>query len=591
MLALAGTNTPAFASTQAIASTFHALSLAPPEARSAWRWRLARLYAAHGLYREADGVLTVLASEDPERGAAHDVRIAHATALLETGHDRAALARIDGPAFDGLSQACAVRTRALSRLGQHRKALAQPACGTAASDMARLRSAVLLNDRTQAVAALKRLPDVTTGIRASETEYWRGRLAQLSGDIDLARRHYERAARGAHPAAALLAEIRRVDMDHSAGLIAAGTARARLEALRHDWRGGAAEALLLARIARLSLEVNDVAAAISALSQLAAHGEGDARMKAKASARALYAKLLQSGTETSPAERFAIFWEGRNLLPTGPDGDRMVNILVSDLEAAGHLRQAANLLGHQAEYRLEGAARVEAVKHIASLHIRLGNPADAVTVLRTLPESVRGPDVKRREAAALTAMKRYLEAEARLADDDSSAAQRIRADIAWGRRDWTGFVALAGGALAGEPSRANDIHLLRLAIAARLSGNRAVSAQLARRAAATFERPAYARAFAVLADIISRARSRRHAGRGPHGERPARPCSGGFRFQKILKVDPQTVDMCLYARPVIRQEYPALFVNQPVARARDDEEAQPPPRLHQTRDLQFLIGL
>ncbi|MGB3722640.1 MAG: hypothetical protein WA979_07460, partial [Pacificimonas sp.] len=414
--ALAG---PAAARAGDVASALHALSLAPPEARTGWRWTLARLYAADSRFEEASGVLTVLAAEDPERGAAHDVRLAFATALLETGRPKAALATIDGPAFDGLNTACIVRTRALSALGNHEAALAQPSCPDLKASLARLRAAMLSQDAPQARATLAALPLALPPRAKGETSYWRGRLAQLAKDHDLARRHFRAAKRGAHSGAALRAHVRLVELDHGDRLIDSGEALARLENVRHEWRGGAAEDLLLSHMARLSLENADPASAIALLSELSAHGGDSIRKRANAKASMLYRKMLGEPAGMSVSVRFAAFWAGRDHLPAGPQGDRMVSALLDDLESAGRMDQAANLLAHQAERRLTGAARDMALERLARIYLRQGKAKRAAMLLRSL--SARSADLLRLEAEVLIALGRLDEAEAKLADDDGEA--------------------------------------------------------------------------------------------------------------------------------------------------------------------------
>ena len=102
---------PSAADTRAV---WQALSIAPDAERAAWRWRLARDYAARGLYAEADGVLRALAADTPERADTRAYRLLHAEVLTAIGEAEAALTLLDSPSLEGAPETCLRRLSASS---------------------------------------------------------------------------------------------------------------------------------------------------------------------------------------------------------------------------------------------------------------------------------------------------------------------------------------------------------------------------------------------------------------------------------------------------------------------------------------------
>ncbi|MGB3721738.1 MAG: hypothetical protein WA979_02825, partial [Pacificimonas sp.] len=69
-----------------------------------------------------------------------------------------------------------------------------------------------------------------------------------------------------------------------------------------------------------------------------------------------------------------------------------------------------------------------------------------------------------------------------------------RAEMAWARRDWSEYTRLSGLTNMTDGDRGR----LRLAIAARLSGNERIAARLTLVRSDSFDSPAYAQAFQMM---------------------------------------------------------------------------------------------
>ena len=226
-------------------------------------------------------------------------------------------------------------------------------------------------------------------------------------------------------------------------------------------------------------------------------------MRAAAAARQLFADYMQE--DGGPAEdRFALFWAGRDFVPAGPAGDRLVSQLAGDLEQLGLYRQAAHLLDHQMRNRLHGRAQVEAAISLAALERRAGRPAAALEAVLFVSDEARAalllPQLRRAEAAALVQMGRNSEAEAALTGDGGRAAQLLREEIAWQTRNWQRLAALfeanppAASAADGQSRR----RVWRQAVAAHMIGSRTYSAALAARYSQLFKGGADRTAFQAL---------------------------------------------------------------------------------------------
>ncbi len=188
-------------------------------------------------------------------------------------------------------------------------------------------------------------------------------------------------------------------------------------------------------------------------------------------------------TGFDPVEALALWYEFRDLTPVGPDGDRMIRRLVDRLVDFDLLPQAAELLEHQVENRLQGVSRAVIGTDLAAIYLMDRNPEAALrTIARTrlarLPETVNR-ERRLLQARALSELGRYEHALELLSTDRSDAAARERADIAWRRKNW----ALAGPLIAdslneawrfpGPLSEEMETRVIKAAIAMTLAGDEA----------------------------------------------------------------------------------------------------------------------
>ena len=97
--------------------------------------------------------------------------------------------------------------------------------------------------------------------------------------------------------------------------------------------------------------------------------------------------------------------------------------------------------------RLEGVAKAAVATRLATIYLLDHKPKEALAIINDtrqtrLPEEV---NIQRRmlEARALAGLKQYETALDMIADDESSDAAKLRADIAWDSGNWTAAGARA----------------------------------------------------------------------------------------------------------------------------------------------------
>jgi hypothetical protein len=172
------------------------------------------------------------------------------------------------------------------------------------------------------------------------------------------------------------------------------------------------------------------------------------------------------------------------------------------------LEQAAQLLQHQVDERLEGVSKAQVAADLAAIYLMDRKPDRALTALA----SSRQPNM----AVSLLADRRIIEARA-LMDlgrldaavemverDRSEDAQRVRADAAWRARDWDRAGAELRSLLAmrdrGQPlDAAGRQAALRAGVALTLAGDETRVRAFYREYAGDFVNTEEADAFEVIA--------------------------------------------------------------------------------------------
>tara|TARA_R110002051_G_scaffold165688_3_gene236624 strand:- start:15833 stop:19267 length:3435 start_codon:yes stop_codon:yes gene_type:complete len=392
--------------------------------------------------------------------------------------------------------------------------------------VAQARAALELGDLAAAQDYLYRVDDgEPDNLTRQHAAYVAARIEAESGNIDEAVRRFNRLAQSGIPPieAHALYELYRVQV--AEGRITRDAAIDALENLRFRWRGDTIELDTVRLLGELYVQSGSFARGLETMATAQSRfPDTEAGRRIGEDMTAIFRRLFLDGEadRMDPVEAVAIFYQYQNLAPIGSDGDRMIRRLADRLIAFDLLGPASELLQHQVEchrigeggdctYRLrEPTARARVATDLAVVYLMDHRYEDALNTIRSsrvagLPDEL----VDERyllEARALSELGRHEQALELIEDDQSPAAARLRADVAWAQRDWpnTGrrLESILGNRYLDDAplTTSEQTDLVRAAIAYSMAGDRVSSGRLGRRygeAMATTERAA---AFEVLTD-------------------------------------------------------------------------------------------
>lgn len=430
-------------------------AVADEELQTAARLELARFYLAHLLGVEALGVLQKIDSDGNARGA---VAIVNAlTGIANTLMGRAAEARRafntpgvgDGTEINlwlGLVEALDGNWMAAQEKLESGEQLIweYPTELRARMHLAAARGALQRKDFEAANHHLAVLQDVDAGTGAlAEQLFLRGRYMEEVGRRDLALNAYTAAI--AYNVRPISIEARRHKIAMMLGndMILKDDAVRQLEGMSMGWRGDRLELAVINDLADIYakdsnfMRLFEVMRSASILDADNSVLE-DLRHKIDIAFKELF---LQGGAdELPPIEALTLFYEHRVLTPIGREGDEIIRRLAERLVAVDLLEQAADLLTHQVDERLEGVARAHVAGRLAAIHLMNRNPAEAVRALRRTRLAEMPAEVRRQrqllEARAYSESGRMELALDILSTMDGDDVERQKADTLWQARAW-----------------------------------------------------------------------------------------------------------------------------------------------------------
>jgi hypothetical protein len=218
--------------------------------------------------------------------------------------------------------------------------------------------------------------------------------------------------------------------------------------------------------------------------------------------------LSGKGETLSQVDALALYFDFKEFTPIGRRGDEIVRRLSDRLVELDLLDQASDLLQHQVEHRLTGAARATVAARLATIRLMDGKPAAALAALHStrLPE-LPAPIKRARmllEARALSDLSRTELAIEVLQGETGAEIDRLRADVYWTGRRWReageAHESLVGTRWQGREalSDRDRLDVLRAAVAYSLGEERLALDRLRVKFAAKMADSADARTFAFL---------------------------------------------------------------------------------------------
>ncbi len=136
----------------------------------------------------------------------------------------------------------------------------------------------------------------------------------------------------------------------------------------------------------------------------------------------------------------ALFYDFKEFMPVGRRGDEIIRRLADRLVELDLLDQAAEMLQHQIDNRLQGAQRASVAARLAMVRLMNRQPAEALRALGNTRLAELPRDIRRArqllEAKALSDLSRTDLALDILTDESGPEVDRLRADILWTARRW-----------------------------------------------------------------------------------------------------------------------------------------------------------
>jgi hypothetical protein len=432
-----------------------AAAAAAPESRR-WQPRLdvARFYLARELAAEAKGVLEVAMADGHPK---NDITGSILSSIADIGLQRPAraLKELSAPEIEDQQNAPLWRAVALAQEGKWAQARdgfkdLDTALATVPIDLQRvvlmtaLRTAVEARDLPMAAHLIDVLEAVGVAPDSRpELALLIGREREELGQTKEALAGYRAAVASGDRLAAAEARLREISLELSNGELPRTDAIAALETLTMIWRGDDIEIGSLRLLARLYRDDGRYRDAFHAMrtAVLAAPNSPITR-KMQDEAAASFQDLFLSGKADAlpPVEALGLFYDYRDLTPIGRLGDEMIRKLADRLIAVDLLGQAAELLQHQVDKRLQGAARAQVAARLATVYLMDHKPDRALAALRATRDSDVADELRERrlllEARALSDLGRQPLALEIISGMNTPEARRLRADVLWSAKRW-----------------------------------------------------------------------------------------------------------------------------------------------------------
>ncbi len=364
--------------------------------RDAARLNLAQFFVANSLPQEALGVLNVLERQAEDGALEERIEITRSAADVLAGRSKEALAiLLQDQLADSLDAAF---WRVMARCDQEQweraredALIAEVTVGNYPKWVrnrflfAATRAAIETGDSDLAKRYSGQFDfDIMTGEDRSGFDVLAGRIDEIEGRLDEAIDTYGKAiVAGFRPtqAEAVYRTLRVLDAQ---GRLDLERAARTLHTQAMVWRGDELEARMQGFLGDLYFRSEQYRPGFEVMRQAARVHADSAPVEALYDeARGVFADLFLNGKADAlePVEALGIFYDFRNLTPSGTAGDEMIRNLARRLVKIDLLEQAAGLLEYQVDFRLEGAVRAQVATDLALIHLADRRPDLALKAL------------------------------------------------------------------------------------------------------------------------------------------------------------------------------------------------------------------
>ena len=429
-------------------------SAAPNSRRKQARFNLARFYLAREMAVEAKAVLEVALAD--QRGT-DDVTgsVLKAVANILLNRPEEALKDLSNPAIGNQQDAPIWRAIAFARQGKWPEARdafknVDAAMGALPLELQRtamqeaLRSAVEVRDFSDAKRVVNEFETVGVPPELEPTlAVLVGRLYEGLGRAEDALTRYRVAAVSRDRRAAAQGRLREIVLTFAVGDMPRKDVIHELETLTTVWRGDETEVEGLKLLAHLYTEDGRYRDAFHVMrTAMLAHPNSDLTRKIQDEAAVTFDSLFLAGKGDAlpPIVALGLFYDYRELTPIGRRGDEMIRRLADRLVAVDLLDQATELLQHQVDHRLQGAARAQVATRLAIIYLMNRKPDRALAALQTTRSAELTNEVRDQrlllEARAMSDIGRHDLALEVIGNVPGREAIRLRSDILWAAHRW-----------------------------------------------------------------------------------------------------------------------------------------------------------
>lgn len=414
------------------------------------RMELARFYLSRDMFAEAKGVLDVALTEERPTAENPTGLVLRAIANIMLNRPDEALKELGDPLVGDQFDAPLWRAFAYARQGKWPEARTgfrnvEASIATLPIELQQL----ALREAMRAAIEVRDFSGATDRLHEFETIgmprqmqpailVLTGRLAHGLGKNDDALKAFRAAAETADRPAAAQGQLREIALRYGLGDLQRPDVISELETLTALWRGDETEIEALQMLARLYTEENRYRDAFHVMrTALKAHPNSEMTRRIQEEAAVTFDSLFLAGKgDALPAiEALGLFYDYRELTPIGRRGDEMIRRLADRLVSVDLLYQASELLQHQIDNRLQGAARSQVATRLAVIYLMDRKAEKALSVLKATRMAELSTELRTLrlllEARALSDMKRTDLALEVISNIDRREAIRLRSDILW----------------------------------------------------------------------------------------------------------------------------------------------------------------
>ncbi len=473
-----------------------AVADADPGERPSTQFELAQFFVARDHAADAIGTLNLIAESSPDRANDPALKALRGAARVILTDTKGAQADLSDPRLDREPEVAVWRAAAVAETEDWPKAdeMFRRAGAIPASYPTEMRAKLYLLEAEAALNAgdINRtrtvLLDFPGGsapdFLVQRSQYMKARIRIAEGNPQLATPILNDLYATGDDWARAHAEVLRVEQALNDQKISPKEAIDRLERVRYTWSGGELEYELLKKLGDLYLQVGDPRTGLQRLREALNYfptKPDNAALKSHLT-DAFVGIYTNDDADRIPAlTALSVYDDFRDLTPTGPSGDLMIQRLADRLVKIDLLDRAAELLDYQVHNRLSGADRARVGLRLAIIDLLDQKPEDAIsaidyTTAAGLPADLTA-ERHRIRARGLMETAQTEQALAELAGDNSREADIIRAESYAKAKNWSktseALARLVGNPAQGAWTPGREQLVLKLAITLVLAGDSA----------------------------------------------------------------------------------------------------------------------